>query len=92
MSTLDSTVNCSTCRACCCRLEVLLVGDSNVPQEYVSTDAWGGEVMQRLDDGWCVALDRATMRCTIYEYRPWICRQFEMGSDECVEQIQAVAT
>ncbi len=39
--------------------------------------------MQRLDDGWCVALDRETKMCTIYENRPWVCREFEMASYEC---------
>ncbi|MEZ9706549.1 YkgJ family cysteine cluster protein, partial [Vibrio breoganii] len=27
-----------------------------------------------------------TLMCTIYENRPWICREFEMGSFECVDQ------
>lgn len=42
--------------------------------------------MARLDDGWCSALDRNTMLCSIYANRPWICREFEMGSAECVTQ------
>jgi Fe-S-cluster containining protein len=46
--------------------------------------------MNRLDDGWCSALDRQTHLCTIYENRPWICREFEMGSDEC--QSERLAT
>lgn len=40
--------------------------------------------MARLDDGWCSALDRDTMMCTIYEQRPWVCREFETGSYECL--------
>jgi Fe-S-cluster containining protein len=39
--------------------------------------------MARLDDGWCSALDRSTMMCRIYNNRPWICREFEMGAQEC---------
>jgi Fe-S-cluster containining protein len=39
--------------------------------------------MLRLDDGWCSALDRDTFMCTIYEKRPWNCREFEMGSYDC---------
>ena len=42
--------------------------------------------MQRLDDGWCAALDRDSMRCSIYELRPLICREFEMGSVECQDE------
>lgn len=55
-------------------------------EEHIAYDEWGGETMLRLDDGWCSAVDRETLMCTIYENRPWICREFEMGSFECVEQ------
>jgi len=40
--------------------------------------------MARLEDGWCAALDRDTLMCTIYENRPWICREFAVGSHECL--------
>ena len=79
----DPTMTCSTCQECCCRLEVMIITDTGVPEEYIDIDEWGGEVMLRLDDGWCAAVDRDTLLCTIYENRPWICREFEMGSYEC---------
>ncbi|WP_049723064.1 YkgJ family cysteine cluster protein [Gilvimarinus polysaccharolyticus] len=82
----EPTVTCSTCKACCCRLEVLLISETGVPKKHIATDKWGGETMLRLNDGWCSALDRKTMLCTIYENRPWICREFEMGSYECLEE------
>ena len=81
-----SATSCSTCAACCCQLEVMLITDTGVPQRFIDTDAWGGEVMRRLDDGWCAALDRDSMRCTIYEVRPLICREFELGSPECHDE------
>ena len=80
------TVSCSSCKACCCRLEVMIISETGVPKKYISFDKWGGETMLRLSDGWCAALDRETMMFTIYENRPWICREFEMGSYECVTQ------
>ena len=80
----DSTVSCSNCRASCCRLEVILITDTGVPEEHIEIDRWGGEVMARLDDGWCSALDRDTHMCTIYEVRPFLCREFEMASYECI--------
>ena len=86
ITSTDSQVNCSNCRACCCRLEVMIITDTGVPDQYIEVDAWGGEVMARLEDGWCAALDRETMLCTIYDNRPWVCREFEMGSDDCIEQ------
>ena len=60
----------------------MLITDTGVPQRFIDTDDWGGEVMLRLDDGWCAALDRDTMMCTIYELRPLICREFEMGAHQ----------
>ncbi|MCQ4297836.1 YkgJ family cysteine cluster protein [Pseudomonas stutzeri] len=88
----DTAVSCATCAACCCRLEVLLFSDTGVPERFIETDRWGGEVMLRLEDGWCAALDRDSMRCTIYENRPLICREFELGSDDCREERKGTAT
>lgn len=79
-------ISCSNCQACCCRLEVMLISNTGVPAHLIATDAWGGEVMARRDDGWCAALDRETLMCTIYENRPTICRDFEMGEHECVTE------
>jgi Fe-S-cluster containining protein len=42
--------------------------------------------MRSLDDGWCAALDRQTMLCTIYERRPLICREFEVGDSDCLNE------
>ncbi len=88
----DPVVTCSTCAACCCQLEVMLITDTGVPERFIDTDDWGGEVMLRLDDGWCAALDRDTMMCTIYDRRPLICREFEMGAPECITEREGIAT
>ncbi|HKM38013.1 MAG TPA: YkgJ family cysteine cluster protein [Thiopseudomonas sp.] len=82
----NADVTCSTCKANCCRLEVMLITDTGVPEEYIAEDQWGGMSMARLDDGWCAALDRSTMLCSIYDQRPWICREFEMGGYECLDE------
>ena len=84
----EDNVTCSTCAASCCRLEVMLISDTGVPAHFIDEDQWGGRTMLRLDDGWCAALDRNTMLCTIYEKRPLICREFAMGSDECKAERQ----
>lgn len=83
LSAHPASITCDTCQACCCRLEVMLITDTGVPERFIKEDSWGSQVMSRLDDGWCAALDRDTMRCTIYENRPLICREFEMGEFEC---------
>ena len=79
-------ITCSNCDACCCRLEVMVLTDTGVPDQFISVDDWGSETMLRLDDGWCAALDRDTLMCSIYENRPLICREFEMGSYECITE------
>ncbi|WP_342777428.1 YkgJ family cysteine cluster protein [Hydrocarboniclastica marina] len=81
-----SVVSCGTCEACCCRLEVILEDDRGIPPTYTALDAWGGLVMRRLEDGWCAALDRKTFRCSIYSRRPQNCRDFALGSHECLEE------
>lgn len=82
-------ITCESCQACCCRLEVMLITETGVPERFIETDKWGSPVMGRLDDGWCMALDRDTMMCTIYENRPLICREFEMGEFECLTERKA---
>lgn len=79
-------ITCSNCQACCCRLEVMIITETGVPESFISYDQWGGQTMLRLDDGWCAAVDRETLMCTIYENRPLICREFEMGSYECEDE------
>ena len=80
----DTEVTCANCEACCCRLEVMLITDTGVPGNFIEEDEWGAQTMARLKDGWCAALDRNTMKCMIYEKRPWVCREFEMGGYECI--------
>ncbi len=86
MDETNPAISCDTCQACCCRLEVILMGEDDIPAELTVQDPWGGWVMGRLDDGWCAALDRVTLRCTIYARRPAICREYRMGASDCVEE------
>lgn len=81
--------NCANCAARCCRYEVFLITDTGVPEEHIHCDESGTQTMLRLDDGWCSALNRKTMQCSIYPLRPWLCREFEMGSIECLDAWQA---
>lgn len=85
---LAPEVTCSSCQACCCRLEVMIISETGVPHQHIDIDEHGSESMLRLDDGWCSALDRDTLLCSIYENRPQICRDFEMGSYECIDERQ----
>lgn len=64
----------------------MLITETGVPERFIEIDQWGGSVMARLEDGWCAALDRDTMMCTIYQQRPLICREFEEGEHECITE------
>ncbi len=74
---------CTNCQACCCLLPVLLMPDDDPPAHLVVEDAHGLRVLAKGDDGWCVALDRDSFRCTIYSRRPQVCRDFAEGGREC---------
>jgi Fe-S-cluster containining protein len=83
----DPKITCANCEAVCCRLEVLLITDTGVPDEFIATDKWGGMTMARSETtGWCSALDPYTRLCRIYENRPWVCREFQMGGPECITE------
>jgi Fe-S-cluster containining protein len=85
-ATAAAAVTCTSCKACCCRLEVMLMGDDGVPPAFTETDRWGGTVMTRLADGWCAALDRDTLLCRIYARRPAVCRDFPVGDSDCIAE------
>lgn len=62
------------------------MGEDDVPAGMIEAVRCSGEVMARLDDGRCVALDRSTMLCRIYPRRPTVCREFEVGADEYLSE------
>jgi uncharacterized protein len=64
----------------------MLMGDDVVPFELTERDQWGGWVMARLDDGCCSALDMKTFLCTVYECRPMICRDYQVGDFDCIQE------
>lgn len=80
---IDPTVHCSDCEAVCCRLLVIVDPEDPVPRSPAEANAEGLVVMNRGEDGWCVALDRQSMSCSIYELRPGACRRFTMGAGYC---------
>lgn len=62
------------------------MADDDVPEALTEIDRWGGFIMARLDDGWCAALNRDTLLCSIYERRPEICRDFALGGSDCLQE------
>lgn len=86
---INPAVRCADCDAVCCRLTVVLLPGDSVPAWLTDSDEHGLEIMAKGDDGWCAALDRNTMRCTIYAQRPQVCREFAMGGGSCRDERMA---
>ena len=74
---------CDRCDAVCCRLTVVLFEGDDVAGHLTTITESGLRVMARDSDGWCVAIDGARMRCSIYESRPESCRRFAMDGPYC---------
>lgn len=92
-------LDCLHCGACCAEFDVLLRGDEadrfeshpalyalTVPQPVGSGPPWLF-LKRNAATGRCAALAGrlGDCRCTIYAERPSLCRQFEVGSAECLE-------
>ena len=80
---IDPTVHCGDCEAVGYRLLVIVEPGDRVPRGPTNGNEEGLEVMARSEDGWCVALDRQSMSCSIYELRPDTCRRFTMCGGYC---------
>jgi Fe-S-cluster containining protein len=76
---------CDSCDAVCCRLTVVLQEGDDIPAHLSTHTSEGLHVMARDEEGWCVAVDAAHMRCGIYETRPQVCRRFVMAGPYCRE-------
>ena len=80
-------ITCSTCRACCCQLEVILMGEDSVPRHLTLEDEWGGRSDAPGSKTAGASRSTATpLLCTIYERRPDVCREYEMGGLACREE------
>lgn len=78
-----AAADCGRCDAVCCRLTVVLQPGDAIAEHLTTRTPEGLHVMARDADGWCVAVDGAHMRCSIYEGRPDVCRRFSMGGPYC---------
>ena len=83
MTPASDAADCAHCDAVCCRLTVVLTGQDAVPAHFTATTERGLAVMARNADGWCAALDRTRMCCSIYANRPQVCRRFAMDGPYC---------
>ena len=82
----EATVECDRrlhiCRAACCRLTYALsVQDIH---EGIRWSLGKPFMNARASDGYCVHLERDTLKCSIYEHRPTACRQYYCHNDRRV--------
>lgn len=62
---------------------VIVEPADGIDEALTTATETGLRVMARADDGWCVALDRGRMACSIYATRPDSCRRFVMAGPYC---------
>jgi Fe-S-cluster containining protein len=72
-------VNCDErlkiCKGACCSLSFALSQDEIVNKGI----GWNRSLpfrIRKAEDGYCAFFDKSTLRCTIYENRPEVCRRF----------------
>jgi Fe-S-cluster containining protein len=78
---------CHGCGRCCVRtgphLDVY-VGPGELVPWSMTEEVDGLRLMRRTADRSCVALDPRTRLCTIYDQRPWSCRELQRGDPDCL--------
>jgi len=82
-------MTCQECKAACCKHLTALTGEW--PQEHLPWAKMRGLVKQKDADLWewhvrspCQHLSK-TGRCKIYDNRPQVCREFEVGGKACLK-------
>ena len=95
----SAALDCQACGACCATFDVWLM-ESDLDRferspnllhlTVIHPGAAAGQwrFMRRNEKtGQCAALEGGlrSCRCTIYEQRPTLCREFEPGSEDCLE-------
>lgn len=81
-----TTPECSTCLGACCEYMILPVFDDGDASRWLRLHGEG--------DGSTVILDveckelNSKGQCGIYTSRPQLCRDFEVGSKECLDAIR----
>ncbi len=81
---------CKGCAACCFSLMVVLEPEDKVPEHLIEKGESGKWEMKQREDGSCIALDRDTLLCTVYEQRPKACREFDPPDNQlCLDRVYA---
>ena len=73
---VDCASNLDTCRAACCTLQFALTKEE-VRKGHLKHNRCRPFFIARGDDGYCLHLERATMRCEVWPDRPLRCRRYD---------------
>ena len=91
--------SCLGCKGCCTNMGVNIFDNEDIlfPVEmteviYLRTDLYPPlgrrvRIMKHKENKECIALDSDTGHCSVYEYRPRVCKDFERGSQECLDSL-----
>ena len=81
---------CEGCGGVCCREQILppFLDEIDFIPPTLQKEVYEGRKIEaellRLAQG-CTWLDPLTYKCMHYEHRPNVCREFETGSEDCLE-------
>ena len=83
--TLPVIPACKGCGECCTGFTVCVehAEAEHIPLRLLDLSEGSPFMRQRKSDYSCMALNRKTMTCTIYDIRPRVCRTFERGGMQC---------
>ena len=68
------------CKAVCCSF-IFALTKRDVEHDMIRWNQKRPYFIARDEDGYCPHLDRETLRCTIWEYRPERCRNYDCRKD-----------
>ncbi|MFK8114679.1 MAG: YkgJ family cysteine cluster protein [Rubripirellula sp.] len=100
MRSLPTINDCGDCGACCMHMgfpPYMGMSEGETPEEFwkVMPDDLKSELLAYMSsysppaegelDGPCVWLDSSTKLCKHHEHRPRVCRDFQVGSQGCLE-------
>ena len=90
MTTTCETVTCHDCGACCLHVGAVWPLLTDTLDHRPLPERLHTELLERKGTpGWdydapCSWLDRTTNRCRHYDHRPSVCREFEVGGEDCL--------
>lgn len=83
---MDCDARLHACGAACCVLFNVTLTEAEVRSGLLAWDLATPYTLPRGPDGHCANLDRATLRCTAWNDRPYVCRGYTCHGDSQVWQ------